>query len=139
MSDLPPMDRTGLEVLSAQECDRLLAENVIGRVAFVADGEPVVLPVNYRLHRGAVVFRTARGEKLEAAARRAPVAFEIDGWDPDTQTGWSVLVRGVAEEVLDEDQVAELETLGLRPWADSPQRRIWVRIRREDVTGRRVQ
>jgi nitroimidazol reductase NimA-like FMN-containing flavoprotein (pyridoxamine 5'-phosphate oxidase superfamily) len=133
------MDRTGLEVLSAQECDRLLAENVIGRVAFVADGEPVVLPVNYRLHRGAVVFRTARGEKLEAAARRAPVAFEIDGWDPDTQTGWSVLVRGVAEEVLDEDQVAELETLGLRPWADSPQRRIWVRIRREDVTGRRVQ
>lgn len=138
MSDLPPMDRTGLEVLSAQECDRLLAENVIGRVAFVADGEPVVLPVNYRLHQGAVVFRTARGEKLEAAARRAPVAFEIDGWDPNAHTGWSVLVRGVAEEVLDQDQVAELETLGLRPWAESPQRRMWVRIRREDVSGRRI-
>lgn len=50
----------------------------VGRVGVVADGRPVVLPVNYAIVDGAVVFRTGRGAKPTAARDGAPVAFEVD-------------------------------------------------------------
>lgn len=134
----PPVDHAGLEVLTRDECDRLLATTVVGRIAFVADGEPVVFPVTYRLHRGSIVFRTTVGAKLEAAGRDAPVAFEIDGWDESAHRGWSVLVKGVASEVEDGEEATELFALGLRPWAEATERRRWVKIRPEEISGRRI-
>lgn len=131
-------DHSGMEVLSSEECDRLLATTPVGRVAFVADGEVVVLPVTYRWHEHSVVFRTTRGAKLEAAAAHSPVSFEIDDWDPDSETGWSVLVKGVAAEVFEESEAGELTELGLKPWADAVERRRWVRIRPDEITGRKI-
>jgi hypothetical protein len=107
-------------------------------VAFVADGEVIILPVNYRFHEGAIVFRTAVGAKLEAAARHAPMSFEIDGWDEETQTGWSVLVRGTSVDVLDEEDAEDLFHLGLRPWSNAADRRRWIRIRPDDISGRKI-
>ncbi len=131
-------DRFGLEVLPPEECDRLLARGTIGRIAFVAAGEPVIVPVNYRYHRGAIVLRTAQGEKLDAAGLAAPCAFEIDHWDETTRQGWSVLVKGTMEEVYRPDEVAELETLGVRPWSNPAARHIWIRIRPDEISGRRL-
>lgn len=131
-------DHAGMEVLSAAQCDRLLASTAVGRVAFVSDGDIVILPVNYRYHEGSIVFRTAAGAKLEAAAARAAVAFEIDGWDPATHTGWSVLVKGVAGAVDENDEAEELFGLGLLPWANALEKRRWVRIRPDEISGRKV-
>jgi hypothetical protein len=44
------------------------------------------------------VIRTDAGSKLAAALRGAPVAFEVDGVDETHQVGWSVVVRGRAED-----------------------------------------
>lgn len=73
-------DGDGIAALSAEECRaRLAAHPVhIGRVAFVDDGYPVVLPVNHRLLDGAVVFRTGLGSRLDAALRGAAVSFQVD-------------------------------------------------------------
>ena len=60
------------------------------------------------------MFRTAPGEKLDAVWQNAPAAFEIDGWDTPTRTGWSVLVRGRTEAIHDETEIAELESSGTR-------------------------
>ena len=68
----------------------------------------------------------------------APVAFEIDNWDEATETGWSVLVRGTMEEVYRPEDVAELAHLHLRPWSNPEARRIWIRIRPEEISGRRL-
>src|SRR6478735_1772933 len=98
MSSLP-LDHSGLGVLSTEEClDRLRSARV-GRIAFVSDGEPVILPVNHGMDGDVVVFRTDAGSKLIAADDEVPVAFEVDGFDPDRRTGWSVLLRGVATSV----------------------------------------
>jgi uncharacterized protein len=132
------VDHAGLEVMGREECDALLESTGVGRVAFLADGDITIVPVNYRMHFGTVVFRTTSGAKLEAAARHSPVAFEIDGWDPVSQTGWSVLVKGLAVEVLDDEEATELFGLGLRPWVVAPERRRWVRIRPDEITGRKI-
>jgi hypothetical protein len=132
-----PVDRTGIEVLPFLECEELLEKGAIGRIAMVVRGEPVVLPVNYRYVDGCVVFRSATGEKTGAGAMRQPVAFEIDEWDLSSQTGWSVLIKGTADLLDDDDPMAEAAS-SLRPWATGTERNIWIRIVPNEITGRRI-
>lgn len=130
-------DHSGLEILGFDECEELLRQQYVGRIAFVAGGDPVILPVNFVYRDGVVLILTAPGSKLDAAAVRASVAFEIDGWDDDYHSGWSVLVKGVLEE-LDGDDERQYEDLPLTPWANNVDRTHWLRIRADAVTGRRL-
>jgi nitroimidazol reductase NimA-like FMN-containing flavoprotein (pyridoxamine 5'-phosphate oxidase superfamily) len=132
-----PVDRVGIEILSFAQCQELLAGGIVGRIGMVVNGEPVILPVNYRYVRGSIVFRTALGEKSDAAVMEKPVAFEIDDWDPVRETGWSVLAKGTAHEV-DADDAAVVEASTLQPWARAIERDIWVRIVPNEISGRRV-
>jgi len=84
------------------------------------------------------VFKTAPGSKLEAADNELPVAFEIDGYDDERRSGWSVVIRGTATTVDDQDEVKRLNSLGVDPWADLAERKNWVRIRAFSLTGREV-
>jgi nitroimidazol reductase NimA-like FMN-containing flavoprotein (pyridoxamine 5'-phosphate oxidase superfamily) len=133
-----PLDHAGLAVLPFETCLRLIAEEKVGRVAFVADGEIVVLPVNHALDGQAVVFRSAVGSKLSAAVEHDVVAFEVDSHDPATRSGWSVLVNGTATVVTDEEDIARLERIGLASWADAARRPHWVRIIPVSITGRAI-
>ena len=123
--------------LTKSECFELLAGQHVGRVAVVDDRGPVVFPVNYVLDRHTVLFRADAGTKLGAAAARSRVAFEIDGIDAGTCTGWSVLVRGETVEVTDPGELARLRELPLRPWAPGPKDH-YVRILPALLTGRRI-
>ena len=138
-----PMDRSfaqpgSVVELGPAECDTLLAAQPIGRVGFDFAGKPVILPVSYRYVDGVVVFRTVVGQKLHAAAAHRPVAFEVDGWDEKTRTGWSVLVKGTAEEIVDWSRARWADDSGLDTWADAEERDRWVRIVPEEITGRRI-
>lgn len=132
-------DRNGMTILTVDECMRLVSGAVprIGRVAFVSEGRPVILPVNYVYHQGAVVFRTDRGAKLSAAANGEQVAFEVDAIDPTWREGWSVLVQGRAEHVTDPDELERLEALPLQPWAGG-EKPAYVRILSTEISGRRI-
>ena len=141
MSNSPsdaPTDHGGLEVLTLDECRRLLESQQIGRIAFISAGEPLIMPLNYRMYEGDIVFRTTLGEKLNAARNAASVGFEIDDWDAETQTGWSVIVSGRARDVDDQDEITKLDELGLRPWADVVARNDWVRVVPDEISGRRI-
>lgn len=131
-------DRNGLEILTLGDALRLLESVAVGRIGFVEGDRVTILPVNHFVHGTSVLFRTAAGAKLDAAVVRRPVAFEADHWDADLRSGWSVLVRGDAEVVGEEAMVALLEARGLESWARSRHRRGWVRIRADEVTGRRL-
>ena len=82
--------------LTRAECEERLQEHVVGRVGFCGAAGPLILPVNYRVHTGQVVFRTSAYGMLAELRRRTPVAFEIDGIDEPAETGWDVLGRGTA-------------------------------------------
>ena len=133
-----PTDHAGLEMLPLDECLRLLASVPVGRVGLHADGEVVVLPVNHVVDGQDVIFRTAPGSKLSAAEAQSLVVFEADHYDPESRTGWSVLVNGHAEVVYEDAEISLLDSLGLQPWADAVDRPFWVRIRPTSVTGRLI-
>jgi uncharacterized protein len=138
--DKPDHSNSGMLDLSRAECLRLLAASQFGRLAVaLTDGAPVIRPLNYIFDERSqsVVFRTARGSKLHAVLQVAEAAFEIDGIDEGSRTGWSVIVHGRAEEVTNQADVRRLDALGLTPWAPG-HRPHWVRIRARTVTGRRL-
>lgn len=136
MDDAPARQAHWTE-LSKSECFELLGAQRLGRVAVVDERGPVALPVNFILDRHMVVFRTDEGTKLDAAIRGSRVGFEVDGFDPATETGWSVLVRGEAVEVTDPAELRRLRELPLRAWAPGARSR-YVRILPAVLTGRRI-
>lgn len=133
------VDATGLEVLDPQQCLALVSEHPvkIGRVAFVQAGFPVVLPVNYRVDQGDVVFRTGLGTKLDIAASGSPISFEVDHVDGQWQEGWSVLFQGRGQEIVTPAELSRLRQLGLQPWSPGERSR-YIRLKPERVTGRRI-
>ena len=129
-----------LDEVNAAECWGLLATSQLGRIAFVTEGRPHVIPVNYAIDGESVLVRTAPGALLERADRH-PVAFEVDDIDVATHTGWSVQVHGFAEAIGDAvDPTSErLKRLVLPTWAPGAgQRTSWMHVRAESITGRRL-
>ena len=130
-------DQRAFQALGVEECRRLLAQHHLSRIGLVDADGPLILPVNYVLHRLLVVFRTEAGTKLDAAVRGARVAFEVDAVDQAGRSGWSALVRGDATEVTDAEDLRRLRALPLYPWAGWEQGH-YVRITPMAVSGRRI-
>ncbi|MEQ4206705.1 pyridoxamine 5'-phosphate oxidase family protein [Actinopolymorpha sp. B17G11] len=130
-------ESAGLEVLEPSESLRLLGDVPIGRIVFTDQAMPAVQPVNFIIDGDAVLIRTAPGSKLDAAARNAIVAFEVDDIDQDNERGWSVTVIGHAEMVTDEAELARVSGLPLRSWSPDERNHL-IRIRMEIIQGRRI-
>ncbi|MCC9711385.1 DUF1918 domain-containing protein [Streptomyces sp. MNU76] len=141
--DLPPglgqaLPHPRLSDLDVDECRRLLSTHGVGRVAVTApDGRPAVVPVNYEVVGDTIAFRTAP-ESLLAAAVGTEVAFEVDHVDEPLSQGWSVLAVGPASVVTEAGAVRRLtERAHTTPWSGGA-RDMWVSIRAESLTGRRI-
>jgi uncharacterized protein len=126
-------------ILSEDECLALLGTQDLGRIAFEFEGRIEIFPINYGIEGAVIVFRTSPGTKLEAVPK-TEVAFEVDSWDSESGTGWSVIVRGRAEEVTTNiGRVAEhLRWVPVHPVAPG-ERWHWLAIGPTEITGRRFQ
>jgi nitroimidazol reductase NimA-like FMN-containing flavoprotein (pyridoxamine 5'-phosphate oxidase superfamily) len=131
-----------IEELDEETCLQLISRGGIGRIAYNSQSGPAVLPVNYTLHGGAVVFRTAAHGPLDEDLRTGiegaeyKVAFEIDDIDLAKQEGWSVLIQGPAHHVTAAERDAALKA-GIQAWAPGD-RELFVRIVPSRITGRRI-
>ncbi|KUH99400.1 pyridoxamine 5'-phosphate oxidase family protein [Mycobacterium sp. IS-3022] len=121
-------------ILPESECWKLLGSASLGRLVTSADGNPEIFPVNFVVQRRTLLFRTAEGTKLVSTAINRDVVFEAD--DHNIAEGWSVVVRGVARPVRDDDDVAEAERAQLLSWTSNVKQH-YVRILPTRVTGRR--
>jgi nitroimidazol reductase NimA-like FMN-containing flavoprotein (pyridoxamine 5'-phosphate oxidase superfamily) len=109
----------------------------LGRIAFSIGEQPEIFPVNYSADGAVIVFRSAEGTRLhESVARR--VAFEVDDWDPETGVGWSVIVRGVTQEITSglDPFAAALRKLPVVPLAPG-RRELWLAVYPSEISGRR--
>ena len=117
------------------ECWALVREAVVGRLATVLDGHPEIFPVNHVVDHGSVVIRTAAGAKLESAVGKL-VAFEVDGYDVEHRSAWSVVVKGRAVELTRLHDVLDAMSLPLFPWHGSSKPH-FLRIEASEVSGRK--
>lgn len=132
-----------LEKLDDAECLRLISPGGVGRLVYTGRYGPTVLPVNYQMFQGSVVFRAAHDsttdEDLRTGIANAEyrVAFEVDHLDSAAREGWSVLVQGAAHHVESEDERAAVGQAGVEPWAPG-ERDLFMRITPSRLTGRRI-
>lgn len=129
--------------LDEAECLRLISPGGVGRIAFTGRFGITVLPVNYRVQHGTIVFRTAAGGATDEDLRTGMagveyvVAFEVDRIDEVTAEGWSVLIRGALHHVTSEEEQASAAETGVRPWAGG-ERELYLRVIPAQITGRRI-
>ena len=125
--------------LDRAEAMSLLGSVSLGRLVFTRQALPTVRPVYHIVDGGDIVIRTHEGAALTSHALQAHgtgvvVAYEADAIDPDTRTGWSVVVTGYARLVTDPDELTRIKGL-LDPWLPQQEMDHAVRIRPEIVTG----
>src|SRR5258708_5495248 len=132
-----------LQNLDEAECRRLIGRGGIGRLVFAGSYDLTVLPVNYKMHGGAILFRTAQDSATEEDLRTGishaefRVAFEVDEFDVQAREGWSVLVQGPAHHLDSAEERDEALTAGVEPWPGG-EREHFIRITPVRITGRRI-
>lgn len=131
-------EQRSFDALSAEECRERLAAGTIGRVGWNTVEGPQILPVTYTLYNDAVVFRTAAYGPLADLRHVRRVAFEIDSFDRETRTGWSVLVSGQSRAAAKADELVELwSQADPVPWAPGT-RNLFIEISLDQVSGRSI-
>lgn len=132
-----------LQALNEEACLSLLSGGGIGRLAYVGRFGLTVFPVNYKLYKGDILFRTAVDSPLDEDLRTGiadaeyKVAFEVDQINFVEREGWSVLVQGAAHHVDSEAERASLADANVEPWP-SGSREHFIRITPTRITGRSV-
>lgn len=123
--------------LDREESLELLGAKRVGRLGFLSEDGPQILPMNFVLVDDAIVLRTVAYGRAAHDALDQRVALQVDEVDDFLQAGWSVLVVGPAQLLSDE----QLERLSLgpapEPWAEGP-RSLFLRVACDRVSGRRL-
>jgi nitroimidazol reductase NimA-like FMN-containing flavoprotein (pyridoxamine 5'-phosphate oxidase superfamily) len=109
----------------------------VGRLGYVDQGWPTVVPVNYSTVKGDVFIRTLEGAKLSAAKRSDVVCLEIDEIDEFSRDGWSVVVHGRLEVITDPSALRMAWEHDPEPFVAN-ERWHWLRLMPFSFSGRRV-
>jgi uncharacterized protein len=117
------------------ECWHLLHTAEVARVAWNGASGVAIVPVNYVVAGGALWFRTTPYSQLARECSGQWVAVEVDGVNRAEGTGWSTVVRGVAE-FRDVDDAPE-HLAEFQVWPSGP-RPLFVRVEPAEVTGRKL-
>jgi nitroimidazol reductase NimA-like FMN-containing flavoprotein (pyridoxamine 5'-phosphate oxidase superfamily) len=106
-----------VELLDEAECRRLIGAGGVGRIGYTGRFGPTILPINYALHEGTILFRTGQHSSL--------------GED------LSILIQGAAHLVDSEAERASIVQSGVEPWAGG-EKELFVRVLPSRITGRRI-
>ncbi|MDN5894366.1 MAG: pyridoxamine 5'-phosphate oxidase family protein [Nocardioides sp.] len=124
--------------LSQAECETLLRSRVVGRLAVSTPSGPHIIPINYSVVDDAIIIRTSPYSVLGTYGRESTLAFEVDQFDHEHHSGWSVVARGPARFVTDPDELDHIRALSRpHPWAAGT-REMHLRLTWDELSGRRL-
>lgn len=134
------LEAGSVDEIDEEECWRLLSTQPVGRIAVIVGHYPVVFPVNFTVAAHGVAFKTNAGTKLWAT-HRSNVSFEVDEIDTLHKSGWSVLIRGSAREIIpggaNQELVQAVQQGAPESWAPGSREHL-VRIVADSISGRRI-
>ncbi len=122
-----------IAVLDQADCWSRVTQEPVGRIGFMTYGHPQVLPINHAVDGQTIVFRTST--LFHWLSVPLPVALEVDQYDRDSATGWSVVVHGRLRPIHASHEIDACEQLGLTAWAPGD-RNSWFRIVPSRISGR---
>jgi nitroimidazol reductase NimA-like FMN-containing flavoprotein (pyridoxamine 5'-phosphate oxidase superfamily) len=96
--------------LTPQEIEQVLTTEILGRIAFIIEGRPTVVPITYAYDGEAIYVHSAEGEKLHAMQVNPTVCFEVE--QIEDMANWrSVVAHGTFERLQDDPEGAVMEML----------------------------
>lgn len=123
------------EELDDEECWRLISSGTVGRLGYVGESLPRIIPVNYRVLDRSIIFRTVPDGEIAQFALGRTVAFEVDAIDEFLHSGWSVLMSGILRE-LDPSTIQALDHRDTpQPWPAGSQT-MFCRLEPTQISGR---
>lgn len=122
-----------METLTEQDCWDTLRRLEFGRLAYAVAGQLDMAPVNYAVHNGEIVFRTAEGSKLSAVLAGDEVVFEVD--EVADEEAVSIIMRAIPRE-MPHDEARWADQMRLRPWISTVKEHV-VGLRPVQMSGRR--
>jgi nitroimidazol reductase NimA-like FMN-containing flavoprotein (pyridoxamine 5'-phosphate oxidase superfamily) len=84
--------------LTAAEIDKMLSDNVVGRIGCHDMQETYVVPITYVYQNGSIICHSAEGKKIEMMRSNPRVCFQIDEMT-DMRHWRSVIAWGRYEEL----------------------------------------
>jgi len=89
--------------LSSVQIEKLIADNVIGRLGCHGDGKTYVVPISYAYDGQFIYARTFEGLKVSIMRKNPNVCFQID--EMENMANWkSVVTWGTYEELVNEKE-----------------------------------
>ena len=89
--------------LSEIEIDKLLKNEVVGRIGCSLDGKVYIVPISYAFEGNSIYAHTFEGLKVDAMRKNPEVCFEVD--DIKNMGNWqSVIAWGTYEEIVDKEE-----------------------------------
>jgi uncharacterized protein len=86
--------------LSTEQCEQILAAEVIGRIGCYADHEINIVPVTYVFDKGYIYAHSKEGNKVDMMRKNPKVCFQVDRIE--NMANWrSVIGWGVFEELTE--------------------------------------
>ena len=66
--------------LEPLQCEHLLSDNYVGRLAYIADNEPYVVPSTYYFHKEekSILCFASNGHRINALRKHDKVSFQVD-------------------------------------------------------------
>ncbi len=89
--------------LTTEQCEQILAAEVVGRIGCYADHEVNIVPVTYVFDKGFVYAHSKEGNKVNMKRKNPKVCFQVDRIE--NMANWrSVIGWGVFEELKEEGE-----------------------------------
>ncbi len=104
----PPRHEPSFRELTKPECEAILANHHVGRLAYTFHDRVDIEPIGFVFDQDGLVFRTGPGSKLMTLKHHPWVALEVD--EVEGMFKWrSVVVHGTAYVLSEIGSEAELE------------------------------
>ena len=99
------------EILNKKQIEKVISENILGRLGCHADDETYIVPISYAYDGKNIYFRSFEGLKLSMMRKNPKVCFQVDAIK-DMADWESVIVWGTFEELTNKkDRDLGLKTL----------------------------
>ncbi len=138
-----------IKEMSDYDIRNMIQNTHVGRLAYVLDNAPVIVPMGFRFSGGSLYSFTTEGQKIDAMRRNDAVCILFD--DIASRTQWrSVVVRGRYRELgLEEEKAAIVKLMSTdatwwepaytktvtREGAERPLEPVFFRVDIESTTG----
>jgi nitroimidazol reductase NimA-like FMN-containing flavoprotein (pyridoxamine 5'-phosphate oxidase superfamily) len=102
-----------LGTLAPQDIEDVLSSQAIGRIGYVLNGRPTVVPITYVYDGEAIYAHTREGEKVRAMRVCPNVCFEVE--EVKDMTNWrSVVAHGTFEQLAEDPEERAMNLLVAR-------------------------